>query len=93
MFASRILEGGKRAAPVPVIPLGAVVRLPENREGYAVFVVEEKAGKSIPRIWNVELGEAYGNLIAVKAGLSPADRVITTCATLVKDGWEVKVIK
>jgi len=93
MIASLILEGGKRAAPVPVIPLGAVVRPPESREGYAVFVVEEKAGKSIARIRNVELGEAYGNLIGVKAGLNPADRVITTGATLLKDGWEIKVIK
>ena len=48
---------------------------------------------TIARIRNVELGEAYGNLIGVKAGLNPADRVITTGATLLKDGWEIKVIK
>ncbi len=93
MIATLILEQGRQVAPVPVIPLGAVIRPPENREGYAVFVVEEKAGKSLARMRNVELGEAYGNLIAVKAGLNPADRIITTGATLVKDGWEVKVIR
>ncbi len=93
MIATLSLTVAKQAGPVSVIPLGAVIRPPEHRDRYAVFVLEERAGKSFARIREVELGEAYGNMIGVKTGLDQADRVITTGATLIKDGWEVKVIR
>jgi multidrug efflux pump subunit AcrA (membrane-fusion protein) len=93
MIASLNLVGAKRVESVPVIPLSAVVRPPQNPAGYAVFVVEDQGGKSLARMRNVELGEAYGNQIGVKSGLNLTERVITTGATLVKDGWEVKVIR
>ncbi len=93
MIATLSLAGAQAAGPVPVIPLGAVVRPPQNPQGYAVFVVEDTSGKSHARMRNVELGEAYGNMIGVKTGLNPTDRVITTGATQVKDGWEVKIIR
>jgi RND family efflux transporter MFP subunit len=93
MIATLTLAAERPAAPAPVIPLSAVVRSTQNPDGYAVFVVEDQAGKSLARIRNVELGEAYGNMIGVKAGLSLSERVITTGATLVKDGWQVQVIR
>jgi multidrug efflux system membrane fusion protein len=40
----------------------------------------------------VELGEAYGNLIAVTSGLKPGERVVTTGATLIKSGDQARVI-
>jgi multidrug efflux system membrane fusion protein len=92
MIATPTLAGTKLAGPVAVIPLSAVIRSSQSPEGYAVFVVEDQAGKSLARIRNVDLGEAYGNMVGVKSGLGPAERVITTGATLVKDGWQVQII-
>jgi multidrug efflux pump subunit AcrA (membrane-fusion protein) len=40
----------------------------------------------------VQLGEAYGNNIAVTSGLEPDDRVITTGAGLVHDGDHLQLI-
>ena len=93
IIATLTLAGERLTSPVPVIPLSAVVRPAGNPEGYAVFVVEDQAGKSLARMRNVELGEAYGSLIGVKAGLSLSELVITRGATLVKDGWQVQVIR
>ncbi len=93
MIATLTLAAVQPTAPVPVIPLSAVIRSTQNPDGYAVFVVEDQAGKSLARIRNVELGEAYGNMIGVKAGLNLSERVITTGATLVKDGWQVQIIR
>jgi RND family efflux transporter MFP subunit len=93
MIATLTLAAAQQAAPVPVIPLSAVIRSTQNPDGYAVFVVEDQAGKSLARMRNVELGEAYGNMIGVKAGLNLSERVITTGATLIKDGWQVQIIR
>lgn len=93
MIATLTLAAADPAPQVPVIPLSAVVRSTQSPDGYAVFVVENQAGKSLARIRNVELGEAYGNMIGVKAGLNLSERVITTGATLVKDGWQVQIIR
>ena len=93
MIATLTLAAVQPTAPVPVIPLSAVIRSTQKPDGYAVFVVEDQAGKSLARIRNVELGEAYGNMIGVKAGLNLSERVITTGATLVKDGWQVQIIR
>jgi RND family efflux transporter MFP subunit len=93
MIATLMLAAAQSAEPVPVIPLSAVVRSTQNPDGYAVFVIEDQAGKPLARMRSVELGEAYGNMIGVKAGLNLSERVITTGATLVKDGWQVQIIR
>jgi multidrug efflux pump subunit AcrA (membrane-fusion protein) len=93
MIATLMLTAAHPAAPVPVIPLSAVIRSTQNPDGYAVFVIEDQSGKSLARIRDVELGEAYGNKIGVKTGLSLGERVITTGATLVKDGYQVQIIR
>ncbi len=93
MIATLMLAAAQSAAPVPVIPLSAVVRSTQNPDGYAVFVIEDQAGKPLARMRSVELGEAYGNMIGVKAGLNLNERVITTGATLVRDGWQVQMIR
>jgi multidrug efflux system membrane fusion protein len=92
MVATLMLAGAKPALPVPVIPLTAVVRSPRNPDGYAVFIVEDQSGKTLARVRDVELGEAYGNKIGVRAGLSPGERVITRGSNLIKDGWQVQII-
>ena len=73
-------------------PLGAIVRVQSDPNGYAVFVVEEHNGTSIARLRTVEIGDIYGNTIAVTAGLEAGERIIITGATLVSEEEVVRII-
>jgi multidrug efflux pump subunit AcrA (membrane-fusion protein) len=75
-----------------VVPLTAVTRSKANPNGYAVFVVEEREGKSYARLRNVEVGQSFGNAIAIVSGIQKGELVITTGATQVADGDLVKLI-
>ena len=90
MLATLRLEGGAQETGL-VVPLAAVVRPPSDSIGYAVYVVEEN---SAPRakLRRVKLGEASGNLIAVREGLRAGERVIVRGATLAADDQIVRII-
>ncbi|HJZ66572.1 MAG TPA: efflux RND transporter periplasmic adaptor subunit, partial [Blastocatellia bacterium] len=92
MVVALALEETKAPNLSPVVPLSAVVRSKDNPNNYAVFVVEDRDGKQIARIRNVNLGEAFGNTVAVASGLKTGERVVTTGATLIVDGERVNVI-
>jgi len=92
MVVALALEEPNAPNPGPVVPLSAVVRSRDNPSGYAVFVVEEHEGKEIARIRNVDLGEAFGNTVAVARGLKAGERVVTTGASMIVDGEPVNVI-
>ncbi|MGE0821120.1 MAG: efflux RND transporter periplasmic adaptor subunit [Candidatus Binatia bacterium] len=91
-IASLQVADGKLPAPVPVAPLSAVIGSPTDPNGYAVFVVQEENGRTVGRIRNVQLGDVYGNAIAVTAGVQVGEQVIVTGATLVADGEPVQII-
>ena len=93
MIASlAVNEGTAAPVEVAVVPLTAVTRSKENPNAYAVFVVEEMNGRGHARLRHIELGEAFGNSIAVTSGVKPGELVITTGATQIADGEEVQVI-
>jgi multidrug efflux system membrane fusion protein len=92
MIASLQVAGEKRSEPVPTVALGAIMRSQTNPKGYAVFVVEKSAGKTVARLRDVELGEVYGNTIAATAGLKPGDQVVVTGGMLLRDGDSVAII-
>lgn len=93
MIAAVAVATGQAPAALTVAPLTAVVRSKTNPAGYALFVVEEQGGKQFARLRdNIELGEVYGNMIAVTRGLKVGEPVIVTGATLVTDGQAVRVI-
>jgi RND family efflux transporter MFP subunit len=91
-IASLQVADGKAPAPVPVAPLSAVIGSPTDPNGYAVFVVKEENGGTVARARNVQLGDVYGNSIAVTAGVQVGEQVIVTGATLVVDGEPVQII-
>jgi RND family efflux transporter MFP subunit len=92
MIASLSLGGGELPHPVVAVPLAAVIRDPQQQNGFAVLVVDG-AGETVSTSSRpVELGEAYGNMIAVTGGLKTGERVVTTGATLIKSGDKVRVI-
>jgi multidrug efflux system membrane fusion protein len=90
MLASLRLAGQKDTAGL-LVPLAAVVRPASDSAGYAVYVV---ADGSPPRAFlrRVQLGEASGNLIAVRAGLRAGERVIVRGATIAADSQTVRII-
>ncbi len=82
-------------APVvrqPAVELAAVVRHPQNANAFAVYVTDGGANAATARVRAIEPGEPHGNRVIVLKGLTPGERVITTGATLVKDGDPVNII-
>lgn len=77
----------------PVVPLSAIVKSNRHKGGYAVYVVSDEHGKLVARAREIQIGDTFGNTIAVKNGINIGDRVISTGATLVNDGTPVTVVK
>lgn len=78
--------------PVTVVPLNAIVRPKDDPQGFAVMVVLSETGRNVAHSRVVTLGDAFGNLIAVK-GVQAGERVVTTGATLIMDGETVRVLE
>ena len=95
MIASIVLGGAEAPKRVPVVPLSAVVRSPDGGGRFAVFVVDASGNSGdVAKVHtqDVNLGDAYGNLIAVLNGVSPGERVVSSGATTIRNGDQVRVI-
>ena len=92
MIASIMLGGGRPNAKVMVVPLTAVIRSPEHKEGFAVFVTDSAGEASKVRAQDVTLGDTYGNNIAVLSGLASGERVVTSGTSMIRPGETVKVM-
>jgi RND family efflux transporter MFP subunit len=80
------------AAAGALIPLNAVVRPRDDPKGYAVFVVEERAGKHVAVSRRVQLGDVIGSSIGVRNGLNGGETIVVIGATLVQDQQEVRIV-
>jgi len=92
MIASLVLDGASLPRAVMTVPLSAVVRDPQRANGFAVLTTEGDGEIESAHLRSVELGDVYGNMIGVSGGLQAGQRVITTGATLIKNGDQVRVI-
>lgn len=92
MIASTTLGEGKRNAKVTVVPLTAVIRSPDHKDGFAVYLTDESGDTPKVRTQDVTLGDTYGNNIAVLSGLNPGQRVVTTGTNMIRAGETVRVI-
>jgi RND family efflux transporter MFP subunit len=92
MIASLALNGQDLPSPVLAVPLSAVVRDPQHANGFAVFVVEGDGDMESAHLRSVELGDMYGNVIGVNSGLQSGQRVVSSGATLIHDGEQVRII-
>ena len=93
MIASLMIDGSPLPHTVTAVPVSAVVRDPQHSGGFAVLVAEGNDDVQTAQIRSVELGNVYGNNIGVSGGLHLGQRVITSGATLVKSGDQVRVIQ
>ena len=92
MIATLSIGGKELARAVTAIPIGSVVRDPHRQDGFAVMVAEGQGNVVTARLRSVQLGDAAGNMIAVTGGLNHGENVITTGASIVKDGDQVQII-
>jgi RND family efflux transporter MFP subunit len=90
MIASLSLTGVHKA-PVPSVPLSAVVADPGSAGHYAVFVAKEQGGKWIAHLRPVALGETHESDVAVE-GVNPVEKVVAVGAAGLKDGDFIQVI-
>jgi len=90
MIASLSLTGVHKA-PVPSVPLSAVVADPGSAGHYAVFVASEQGSKWVAHLRQVALGETHESDVAVE-GVNPAEKVVVVGAAGLKDGDFIQVI-
>jgi multidrug efflux system membrane fusion protein len=90
MIASLSLTGVHKA-PVPSVPLSAVVADPGSAGHYAVFVASEQGGKWVTHLREVALGETHESDVAVD-GVNPGEKVVAVGAAGLKDGDFIQVI-
>ena len=93
MIGTIVLGGRRPNAKVLVVPLTAVVRSPDRREGFAVFLTDGPGDSPKVRTQDITLGDTYGNNIAVLTGLSAGERVVTSGANMIRAGEMVRVIQ
>ena len=74
------------------MPLSAVVRAPGNPNGFAVFRLVDRGGKTYAVAQNVTPGGTYGNSIEVTSGLTAGERIVGLGGELLRDGQEVRVL-
>jgi RND family efflux transporter MFP subunit len=92
LIASLNVTKANATRTAALIPLSAVVTSKDSKGGYAVFVAQTDGNKTLAKLVNVELGQVYGNNIAVLKGLEPSVKIIVSGSTLIADGEQVAVI-
>ena len=90
MIASLNLSGVQNA-PVPSVPLSAVVANPAASGRYAVFMATEQAGKWTAHLRDVTLGETHESDVAIE-GLKPGEKVVVSGTADLKDGDLIQVL-
>jgi multidrug efflux pump subunit AcrA (membrane-fusion protein) len=80
------------SSPKLVVPLNAVVRSPGDPNGFAVFRLTERDGKSCALAQTIEIGQTIGNSIEVTRGLTAGQKIISLGGAQVRDGQQVNIL-
>src|SRR3984885_15326819 len=88
------IPGGpaRDSSPRLVVPLNAVVRSPADPNGFAVFRLTERDGKSCALAQTIETGQTLGNSIEVTRGLTAGQKIISLGGAQVRDGQQVNIL-
>jgi RND family efflux transporter MFP subunit len=90
MIASLEIDEHK-AEPVAVVPLSAIVTAGVPGK-YAVYTVETRKDRQFVSRRQVELGETYGNDVAIASGVKSGDSVVLVGANLLNDGDAIEPV-
>ena len=90
MIASLNLTG-VQDAPVPSVPLTAVVADPASSGRYTVFVATDESGKWVAHVREVKLGDTHESDVAVD-GVKTGEKVVVVGASGLKDGDFIQVL-
>ncbi len=74
-----------------LVPLSAMVQSSNGK--YGVFLVSPSSAGEIVRLHPVEVGAVEGSEIRIVGGLASGATIVTTGATLLKDGERVEVLQ
>jgi RND family efflux transporter MFP subunit len=85
---------GPAVSPAPrlVVPLSAVVRAPGNPNGFAVFRLQDRGGKTYAVAQNITPGNTNGNSLEVLNGVTSGERIVGLGGELLRDGQEVRLL-
>jgi RND family efflux transporter MFP subunit len=92
MIGSINLSASRDLRPRLVVPLSAVVRAPADPNGFAIFRLTERGGKSYASAQTIGIGQTFGNSIEVTHGLTAGQKIITLGGALLGDGEQVRVL-
>src|SRR5262249_45614358 len=93
MIASLALGGEMLPTTVLAVPLSAVIRDPQNAQGFAVLITDGTGDPVTIPSRTVVLGVAHGNMIQVLGGVKAGERVVTAGSTIVRSGDKVRVMQ
>jgi multidrug efflux system membrane fusion protein len=91
MIGALVLGAVKEASRL-VVPLGAVVHSPSRPEGFAVFRIRARDGKTYAEAQDIQIGNTYGNSIEVTAGVAAGERIVALGGSLLRNGQEVRLL-
>jgi RND family efflux transporter MFP subunit len=92
MVGTLTVGQAQAGAPRLVVPLAALVKSKDTSDGFAVWILEDRGGKTYVRNQIVRIGETYGSLIEVLSGLTAGQRVAASGGPFLTDGQEVRVL-
>ena len=92
MIGSITWGASRDSSPRLVVPLNAVVRSPADPNGFAVFRLTERDGKSYALAQPIEIGQSIGNSIEVTHGLTAGQKIISLGGAQVRDGQQVNIL-
>ena len=92
MIGSLTWGASRDSSPRLVVPLNAVVRSPADPNGFAVFRLTERDGKSCALAQTIEIGQTIGNSIEVTRGLTAGQKIISLGGAQVRDGQQVNIL-
>lgn len=91
MIASISFSTDTKQKTATTVPIAAIVQTASG--SYGVFTVSKDNTSTVARLRPVEVGDVRGNQIEVLKGVSAGDLIITTGASVLKDGQAVEVLK
>jgi RND family efflux transporter MFP subunit len=93
MIATLAVGGDSLANPGLGVPLEAVIRDPSRPNTFAVLVADSHGDTATVHMRAIEIGDAYGNMVAIRRGLDANEQVVTTGASMIKDGDSVRILQ